>query len=653
MTIQASTRPRLLFRVDPIPLESPRGYLCRVASAHRYKSPHWLVQLAGLPAEKVEREDGAASIAHVLRLQPEQWLIMCYRRVGGPQRFEQRSFYGKNVGAYHLNFGRPRVCPACLRERSVWWAVWDLCLVAVCPVHRCLLLDQCPSCRKALNWQRPAVHECRCGLDLRTLTSKTADTDSVAINAAIYRAAEFSPGTAAEQDINRYEFPPELTRLSLGSLLVLLRFLGSVEHQDSPRRKQHASTRTDLNLAVQIGQSAVALLRNWPHSLRAVLRGMVPGNVEDVSSLKFNNVFGSFYFHLFRVLPRNEFGFLHDVFEEFVREDWKGLLRGQHRFFSVSTREKSPWIALPKATSEARTNPKRIKSLVDQGQIEGEFFKLRRGRTQCWIKRASLNQWIATRDAEFSQYIPRRKVERLLGLQYGTLLPVAQAGLMRYAQGSGQALHRRFLFFFREDVMKIKLAFEKHAVPEHQYSKPGEFMALGDALKTYLGCDSGLPAVIKAVVDGNLAPVGYTPRFRGILGYVFPSECLRLYRPVLGDVEIPPQGFLNYTEAASKLSSDTRVIPALVEHGVIRALAGYHPRRSKLVPADEIQRFSNQYVTVSSLAKRFHVTDCWLRRYLKKSSTPMLVIPVGPMQKAIFLQKDVAAALRIPRPGRS
>ena len=32
----------------------------------------------------------------------------------------------KPVSTDQLNLGKPRVCPACLREQSVWWAVWDL-----------------------------------------------------------------------------------------------------------------------------------------------------------------------------------------------------------------------------------------------------------------------------------------------------------------------------------------------------------------------------------------------------------------------------------------------------------------------------------------------------------------------------------------------
>jgi len=58
---------------------------------------------------------------------------------------------------------------------------------------------------------------------------------------------------------------------------------------------------------------------------------MLPTEVADPAVLKFSKIFGNFYRHLFRVLPRTEFGFLHDVFERFVIEDWPGLIRGQHR----------------------------------------------------------------------------------------------------------------------------------------------------------------------------------------------------------------------------------------------------------------------------------------------------------------------------------
>ena len=42
---------------------------------------------------------------------------MCYRHIGGRNRFDQRSFYGQRISADDLNYERPRICPRCLKER--------------------------------------------------------------------------------------------------------------------------------------------------------------------------------------------------------------------------------------------------------------------------------------------------------------------------------------------------------------------------------------------------------------------------------------------------------------------------------------------------------------------------------------------------------
>jgi hypothetical protein len=93
------------------------------------------MQIAGLPSAALDREHRIEQVAYVLRLDPEEWSTMCYRRIKRRDQFDQRSFYGKPISTDDLNYQRPRLCPACLRERSIWWAVWDLALVAACPIH--------------------------------------------------------------------------------------------------------------------------------------------------------------------------------------------------------------------------------------------------------------------------------------------------------------------------------------------------------------------------------------------------------------------------------------------------------------------------------------------------------------------------------------
>lgn len=650
MIWRAPTDPRLLFRVDPIPFESPRGYLCRVASAHGCGSPLWLLRLAGLSRHTMalHGKERTHRVAHVLRLDPEEWLAMSYRSIKETGRGGERIFYGRRVSAGQFNYQRFRICPTCLRERPVWWAVWDLALVAACPFHRHLLINQCPGCKKKLSWLRPAVERCRCGVDFRTLTAETANPELVAMSTLIYRAAGLTSGAGTELELTNWNFPSELARLPLDSLLRLIRFLGLTGEKQGFRRKQRPFRTGNLVTAIRAVETATATLKDWPQSFRRMLRGMVPEGVANAATLTFTDVFGNFYFHLFRFFPRNEFGFLHEAFEAFVLEDWNGMLRAHHRYLSVDTREKSAWISASEARKKAGIAPPEMEDLIRKGKLERTFVKMPRARsiTECWIKRASLERWIKTRDAELGRYMSCPATCRALGLQGCTILRVAQAGLIRYVRGLVRQ-YPRGVFFLQEDVMKIKSAFEKQALPVRDYSKPGELASLRHA-RAYL-----VPAVIRAVVDGTLVPAAYTDRFPGITGYLFPANQIRMYRSAVG-VQTPSQGFLTYSEAASRLGfGNAYIIAGLVAQGILGGSAELQSTRSKLVPAAELERFLSQHIRVKALAQDFGVTDAWLNRYLRKSGTQMLVVPAGAGRRTRFLRKEVAAALRISPPSSS
>jgi len=642
---------RLLFRVDPIPGESPRGYLCRAAHEHGYSGPLTLAEIAGLPRSGLERDDSAERIAHVLRLEPEEWRTLCYRHINGRTRFNQRLFCGQRISSDDLNYRCPRVCPLCLKERPTWWAVWDLGLVTTCPIHRCRLLNRCPACKRGLVWQRPAVHKCRCGLDFRTVTPDAATDDLVAINAVIYRAAGLLPTADAELDVADCGFPREMLELRLGALLRLILFVGAIREKDGLRRKQRPFSATDLFVATEIDRAAVAILRDWPQPLREVLQHMLPPGSVHPAALNFSEIFGNFYRHLFRVLPRSEFGFLHDVFERFVIEDWPGLIRGQHRYFSAAVRRNSPWVAAGEAERIARTGGGKILDSVHEGRLEALFVTVRRRgcRTECWIRRESLNRWIAARDAELARYMSRREARGALGLTIYTIVRVAAAGAIRYVEGPEQNFPNGCFFFLRDDVMKIKQAFERHGCPPIEYSKPGEIITLRHAVKNYLGRDSAFAAVIRAVIDGSLVPVGYTKRFRGITGYLFRTEDLRKYRPV-AEVRVRPETFLNFREAAFVLGVRSNIVRGLVAQGLLGVAAGYRNGLAKLIAEKEVQLFADAYVSTSVLARRFRLNSGSLARHLKESGTPLLAIPNPDVERghAFFLRKDVAVQIKLP-----
>jgi len=645
---------RLLFRVDPVTAESPRGYLCRTAHEHGYGGPNAIAEIAGLwlsgKVAGLDHDAAISPLAHALRLEPAEWRSMCYLHVKGRNRFKQRSFYGEAISAYDLNYRWPRLCPACLRERPIWWAVWDLGLVAACPRHGCVLLNQCPACQRKTGWERPAVYKCRCGFDLREVSPELADPDMLAVTTIVYRAAGSTLADAAVANIADFRFPPALLQLKLGALLRFIVFIGSVNDGSILRRRQRPFRATDLAGAIAICRGAAALLRNWPRPLRETLRQMVPKSASP-GALNFSDVFANFYRHLFRVLPRREFGFLHDAFEKFVIEDWKGFIRGQHRYFSAAVRRSSHWVTASEAERIARVTGARIMDRALNGQLDAAFLKIRRGgsRTECWIKRESLNQWMAVRDAELAPYMPRPEAMAALGLTHRTIVSVAASGVIRYVKGPERNFPARCFFFLREDVINIKAAFENHSVPMLAYSKPGKFIALRHGVKNYLGHGSGLAAVIRAVLEGRLVPVGCAKRFRGITGYLFAARDLRRYRPMSG-VDATADDLINYREAAALLGVELREIRGLVAGGILHDAVEYQFGLSKLLAAADVQRFTENYVAVSALAKRRRLNTIALFRYLSKLGTPLLSVPLPEKgtRHASFLRRDLACQIQIP-----
>jgi hypothetical protein len=85
----------------------------------------------------------------------------------------------------------------------------------------------------------------------------------------------------------------------------------------------------------------------------------------------------------------------------------------------------------------------------------------------------------------------------------------------------------------------------------------------------------------------------------------------------------------------------------MVAQGILSASAGNRPDPSKLVPAAEIQRFAEQYVSATVLGRRFNINGSLLARYLRESVTPLLAVPIPGKRRehARFLLRNVAARL--------
>lgn len=606
----------------------------------------WLVELAGLKgAAQLEDPDSVEKIAFALRLEPDEWRWMAYLRVGSHGPFRKRSFFGQEIAADRLNYGRPRFCPACLRQQLFWWGIWDIGLISVCPIHACRLVSRCPACGGDLSWNRPKVHQCRCGQDLSSLDSVRVEEETVALSAAIYRAAGM-PYESAEAVLASANFAPELERIGLDALLGLILSFGTLAGDTFS--KQSAVNATDCDAAFQILQAAARFLCGWPERFRCQLRKMFARHTGVAPVLRFKDVFGGHYQGWLRILGDSQCTFIRNEFERLVIDGWNGIVRGQHRVVSPEVRNTLQWVTAQQASALVGLSASRIADCVRRGEIEGTFLRPKNAstRTECWIKRAALDAWRLRREDEFRKYILSEEAEVFLGLTRRTTLSLSQAGLIRRIDGPNRGFPKG-VHFHRADVSKIKEAFRAALRTEQSVGNDkkeiGNLVALRDALQRYLGRQSGLPKVVRAVIDGTLRPVSYSPTIPGILGYNFELEQLAPYRfpsvrPVL------PRGFIGYGEAATILATTTEVVRNLAHQGKIRLLKS---GGRVLVSCSDVEKFARDYVSVKALADQFHTTSTWVSKYLSGQGIKLLSVNLPGKGRKLFVSA-LAAPVEIP-----
>ncbi len=164
-----------------------------------------------------------------------------------------------------------RICPACLIQSAHHRQIWDIKYIAVCPIHRCLLIDECAKCGRPLQWHGREIVRCRCKLDLRSLHSPEVAAPEAEVTAAVYGLLgerSFKP----QADLMR-AMPP--FRNLAGSDIADFLFRLGLERLG--RRKKVFSTENvgefawEAHIALRLGLEAV---QDWPDGLEREIDNM-------------------------------------------------------------------------------------------------------------------------------------------------------------------------------------------------------------------------------------------------------------------------------------------------------------------------------------------------------------------------------------------
>jgi hypothetical protein len=143
--------------------ESGQGYAMRMALANGMVGLPWVKHALGKTHSAVLDANDAPFLAQWFGASV-QLLEFALERLTKGRREQGFRYAGQALGRqYFLTRSFPRVCPNCLRELGHCRIAWDMALTVACVRHRRVLLDRCPSCQRALSWNRPGLDVCSCG----------------------------------------------------------------------------------------------------------------------------------------------------------------------------------------------------------------------------------------------------------------------------------------------------------------------------------------------------------------------------------------------------------------------------------------------------------------------------------------------------------
>lgn len=180
---RSSVRQPLVVTPAPHPLESPMGYLSRLAESNGLRVDA-LVERAMLRSEYVPTLGWDYSrIGPILgqrRLAANYGYRLSNGAKGACKLGEHR------VASHHVDVVKARVCPECLRDRRYVPIAWDLRAYVACHVHARYMLKSCPGCRARIRARRSRLNVCRCGYDFCSAPRETAPKELVAISELLW-----------------------------------------------------------------------------------------------------------------------------------------------------------------------------------------------------------------------------------------------------------------------------------------------------------------------------------------------------------------------------------------------------------------------------------------------------------------------------------
>ncbi len=501
-----------------------------------------------------------------------------------------------------------RWCPKCLSEGDYLRGEWGVKLCCVCAQHEVKLMDHCPQCTESQPLERCSVSTCACGYRLERASPEPVERALVDLHKILAQALTYRRG--------------EPGRITPAIWIRMVMYLGRFDKDPFATRPGQQKRLHELHVSFELAKGASRILEKWPTNfehLLARIRGARP------LATHIDDAFGPLYRVLYRDLHDSSLDFLRQEFETYLHENWFGLLGRRNRRLqprTIAAHLHRPPEEIAQAACASKATVRRLASL---GIIRGHAVTHASGRTTMAVHRDDAKGVSACKADSLSL----REAAHLLGLRRERVRELIDAGLLR-AWIDPRRTSASVWWLSKEDACKLLSITELPMVSG--LSKAN--MALATILRTWRLRTGEFPAIVRALLAGDVTIASTTTVGRGMGRAGIPTESLRSW---LDAHRAQTSSWMSVDTAAKCLGVKQQVAYQLVYRGLLLAEEDNGVRR---VSWDALRAFGQRYISLAELAISQGMAP---RRLLAILSARPVCGPTVDGARQYFYQRDDVA----------
>ena len=608
----------LVIKSDPDEREGLRGYLLRLSSQNGYTHPQWLMSVA-FPSTK--RADPArfaevcgvdlGSLAPLMRGRH----VRCFGHVPGHE-VDEWGFRGN-----------PRVCPCCVKDEGLQFAIWDLQFCTGCPIHGCRLLETCPDCGRPWRWDRRHVGECgNAGCEFQIAKAATEALAPAECALAAWLFGIWLPRYREGVD-GRWR---ESLDLGLNEAMHLMRLLGVP-----------ASRAGDLSLhdvkkdPYGTVSRAAAVLSDWPNGLRTYL-AEVRSHAKSQAGLSVRRTYGRL---ISRVTwsgwvggrtPEKVCNLLTGELKRAIDQDTaQGAAPMVFRGLASPEPQPSTWINMKVARTLSGMSEKALERSIELGHLRGEVL-VEGCRRRFRIDRADLDRLVSSRRSIGDQPSTKAGLAEVLGVAPPLVVSLAEAGFIA-SRKTGKITH-----YSMKDAEALLAAIYARCVDD-PFDEATAFS------HSTLGSSVATVDVIRLAAEGGLPVRVGREQARGLRRFDVDRAALR----GLLDAARSQEPEMTRQACIERLVCSEELLDHLSKLGILRTSTRLSSRGTAMILPESVFDFERSFVTSAELVRRLGMQRHRLLERLIAGGVKPLVCSLG--EYFVFKRVEADRCLRASR----